>query len=127
MIIDDIKNARDGDWIKASFRSSDGVWHAFEGIAWTHLDDLHVGNTRVHWDGGGIPEDVKVESIERRTPPLPTEPGSVILDVLVEGDEPCPQPHFLINGQWVCADEGGQLEIAPDEIRSFTLAKVVPA
>lgn len=130
MIISDIKDARDGDWIKASFRGLDGVWHAFEGIAWTHKDDLHVGNTRVHWDGGGIPEDVKVESIERRGPLLPTEPGSVISDVTTKDgrkwssagrDDGRDDKH-----PWTTFSERGIAWYNSAEIVSFTLAKVVP-
>lgn len=137
MIIDDIKDARDGDWIKGEY-----LGHPFEGAAWTHLGDMKVGDTRVQWGDddlvdSDVPAGVTILSIERPEPILPLELGSVIANALTseledpDNDESAAEIRhgFLVfdalgDGNWWSPFTGNTY--FSSSILSFTPAKVVP-
>lgn len=139
MIIDNIKDARDGDRITYDWRSysNDGDDDAWESghngpVRIDSRGDYLVADTWVAKAGGEPAPGVRVTHIERPTPPLPTEPGSVILDVVLDSGESFPWAVLLNNdardsAPWATPTDSGFEWISVGLIASFTLAKVVPA
>jgi hypothetical protein len=121
-----VTDVQDGDIVHAEFRG-----HPFSGVAWydTEFSDLMVGSTRL-----GRHETV-IRKIEREVP-LPTELGSVILDVVTDTERKLQARMGIKIGSvsWLllnCSSTDGN---APDSssvsarrIVSWASAKVVPA
>lgn len=123
MKIDNIKDAKPGDWIKAEYEG-----YPFEGEAWHSKagGSLYVGVTPVRYDDGTFPDAIAIISIERPEPKLPTEPGSVILDVTTEEGEEVALLFLSEDSGRVWVDPKGTSMYYAPEIVSFTPANVVP-
>lgn len=80
-----------------------------------------------------VDSDSKPESIvlvDRPTPELPTEPGSVIVDVVTHTGVDYGTMFLDSQGDWeavILPNKGTFRWLLPSEIKSFRLAKVVPA
>jgi len=84
-IIENLSDARPGDWIEAEFAEC-GRAHPFSGEAWENVPgSLMVGPYAVRWDHGGA-TTYRVKRITRTVNPLPTEPG-VVFYATVRGVE----------------------------------------
>lgn len=124
----EFKDIRKGDHIVATFVDGDLI-RTYNGVAaefteygeWLTTDGFLL-----------IREDSKPECIflaDRTEPALPTEPGSLIMDVDTAVGA-YPLMTLEQEGNWrVLPAIGGlaTLWVTPDEIKSFRLAKVVPA
>ena len=136
MIIDDIKDARDGDWITYDWRRD-----TLDGSVWEegHNGHLHItergdymhADTWVAKAGGDPAPGVRVTHIERPDAPLPTEPMSLITDVDLGGGAiyPLAIRDAAEHSYWCVHGDNGAIQtyVDDDAIVSFTLAKVVPA
>ena len=138
MIISDIKDARDGDWITFDWRSytddgEDDVWEPGHNgpVRIDIRGDYMVADTWVAKAGGVPAPGVRVTHIERPDVPLPTEPMSLITDVDLGGGAiyPLAIRDIAEHSYWCVHGDNGaiQMYVDDDAIVSFTLAKVVPA
>lgn len=125
----EFKDIRKGDHIVATFVDGDLI-RTYNGVAaefteygeWLTTDGFLL-----------IRKDSKPETIvlEYRTEPaLPTEPGSVIVDVVSIKDVKYGTMFLDDQGDWeacLIPDKSSFRWLLPSEIKSFRLAKVVPA
>ena len=125
----EFKDIRKGDHIIATFVDGDLV-QTLNGVAaefteygeWLTTDGFLL-----------IREDSKPESIflaDRLTPELPTEPGSVIMDVVTHTGIEYGTMFLDYQGDWeavILPNKGTFRWLLPSEIKSFRLAKVVLA
>lgn len=122
--VEDPTDVREGDLIEATF---DG--HPFGGVVWrTKGGGLAVGSSIVEYDDGRLSLKINITRIQRpkpELPSLPSEPGSVIVDVeLWHGKENHPLAVLSERGDWYLPS-ADYMHAAPREITSWSPATVV--
>jgi len=123
--IENYDDMQDGDWVKAEYVFNGA--HPFEGELWSDRHgNAYVGGTEVREGTGDYSSHTQILSVTREVPDLPTEPGSVILDARTTNGNRHASMYF--DGRYWRAmlypDAAGY---GSGQIKSFTLAKVVPS
>lgn len=112
--VSSLSEARPGDWVKGEYEG-----HPFEGELWRDIDNYaRVGGTFL------VSLHVRLLHIERPTPPLPTNPGSVIMGVVTVNGTYY-SALVLTNSGWTSTTTGDRF--ASSDIRDFRLGKIVLA
>lgn len=124
----EFKDIRKGDHITVTYvdgdliRTVNGVAAEFSDGEWLTAEGWFLAGLRY------TPESIFLE--DRTEPALPTEPGSVIMDVVTHTGIEYGTMFLDYQGDWeafLVPDKSSFRWLIPSEIKSFRLAKVVPA
>lgn len=124
------EDIRKGDRIRVTLKFED-ITSTFEGVA-KHLIDSGDRWATATYKGLAVrgTNYASIELLERQAPELPTEPGSVITNVVSTQGVEYGAMFLDYQGDWEAVVLPNKLAfrwLLPSEIKSFRLAKVVPA